>query len=316
MRELLVGLPAVRLLGIDHELNEALRVHVECSSEKPFCESRGLQATLKDRAVVHLVDLSSFGRPARLVWHKRRWRCADEDCPTMGWTEEDARIAHRRMAMTDRAGRWVTEQVGRYARSVNEVAVEIGCDWHTVNDAVLAYGEAIVDDEDRFGIVAAPSLDVAGTPVSASASAGPLTVSVSAISARFVLSEFATHYTVQASDQAGLTLYYSWRLALQLVDKAASTSPLEPGSEAVLDEALTSLGTLRSVGWVRDAGVDLHLLMSLIEEATGRLPRAVADARDQDLSWAEIADLLGATRASTWQRYAGHTKDNRTPVED
>jgi hypothetical protein len=28
--------------------------------------------------------------------------------------------------MTDRAGRWVTEQVGRHGRTVNEVAVELG----------------------------------------------------------------------------------------------------------------------------------------------------------------------------------------------
>ena len=45
--------------------------------------------------------------------------------------------------MTDRAGRWATEQVGRYARAVNEIAKELGCDWHTVNDVVIAYGEGI-----------------------------------------------------------------------------------------------------------------------------------------------------------------------------
>jgi hypothetical protein len=62
--------------------------------------------------------------------------------------------------MTDRAGWWVTEQVGRYARSVNEVAIEIGCDWHTVNDTVIAYGTALVDDDpDRFGTVEAIGLD-------------------------------------------------------------------------------------------------------------------------------------------------------------
>jgi hypothetical protein len=63
------------------------------------------------------------------------------------------------MAMTDRAGRWATEQVGRCARSVSEVAKELGCDWHTVNDAVLRYGEALVDDPDRFGTVSALGLD-------------------------------------------------------------------------------------------------------------------------------------------------------------
>ena len=49
-------------------------------------------------------------------------------------------------------------QVGRNARSVNEVAGELGCDWHTVNDTVLAYGEALLDaDADRFGDSRAPS---------------------------------------------------------------------------------------------------------------------------------------------------------------
>ncbi len=37
---------------------------------------------------------------------------------------------------------------------------------------------------------------------------------------------------------------------------------------------------------VGDAAVTLHLLASLITEARSRLPRAVADARDQDYSWA------------------------------
>jgi len=61
--------------------------------------------------------------------------------------------------MTDRAGRWITAQVGRCARSVNEVAKELGCDWHTVNDAVVSYGGALVDHPDRFGTVEALGLD-------------------------------------------------------------------------------------------------------------------------------------------------------------
>ena len=39
------------------------------------------------------------------------------------------------------------------------MAKELGCDWHTVNDAVLAYGEALVDEPDRFGTVSALGLD-------------------------------------------------------------------------------------------------------------------------------------------------------------
>ncbi len=88
-------------------------------------------------------------------------------------------------------------------------------------------------------------------------------------------------------------------------------------SRAVLDEALRSLGTLRGLESVGDAGAVVHLLASIIAEAETRLPTAVADARDQDYSWAEIADLLGITRAAAWQRFArpGY-RARRTPIDD
>lgn len=87
-------------------------------------------------------------------------------------------------------------------------------------------------------------------------------------------------------------------------------------SGAVLDAAIESLGKLRGLEWVGDAGVTLHLLASLVAEARCRVPRAVADARDQDYSWGQVADLLGVTRASVWQRYAGRTARDRTPLEE
>jgi len=116
-------------------------------------------AQVKDRPVVVFVDLPVYGRPTKLVWHKRRWRCGDPDCPNGSWTEENPRIAAPRMAMTDRAGRWVTLEVGKFGRSVNEVATTLGCDWHTVNEAVLSYGEALVEDPGRFGAVETLGLD-------------------------------------------------------------------------------------------------------------------------------------------------------------
>jgi len=93
------------------------------------------------------------------VWLKRRWQCLESECSTKSWTEEDRSIAAPRLALTDRAGRWVTEQVGRYGRSVNEVAIALGCDWHTVNDTVMAYGGALLTDPHRFGKVHALGLD-------------------------------------------------------------------------------------------------------------------------------------------------------------
>ena len=87
-----------------------------------------------------------------------------------------------------------------------------------------------------------------------------------------------------------------------------------PDSETVLNNAIASLGTIRNLPWLGDASATLHLLTSLIHQAEQRLPTAVADARDQEYSWAQIADLLGVTRASAWQRYARHTTTNRTPT--
>ena len=56
--------------------------------------------------------------------------------------------------------RWATEQVGRKGRAASaEVADELGCDWHTVNDTVFAYGEVLVDEPGRFGQVDALGLD-------------------------------------------------------------------------------------------------------------------------------------------------------------
>jgi hypothetical protein len=54
----------------------------------------------------------------------------------------------------------VTEQVGRHGRTVNEVVGELECDWHTINDTVIAYGTALVDDDpDRIGSPTALGLD-------------------------------------------------------------------------------------------------------------------------------------------------------------
>ena len=77
----------------------------------------------------------------------------------MTFAQSDARIAADRAAITDRAGRSATFQVGRHGRSVSEVATDLGCDWHTVMDAVVHYGTPLIDDPNRIGSVTAVGLD-------------------------------------------------------------------------------------------------------------------------------------------------------------
>ena len=56
----------------------------------------------------------------------------------------------------------MTKQMGRCARSVYEVAKELGSDWHTVNEAVLGHGQTLFEDPERFGVVEALGLDEVG----------------------------------------------------------------------------------------------------------------------------------------------------------
>jgi transposase len=154
----MVGLDDVTFLGL--EPGEVTTVHVQSVRRPAGCPTCGSVAQLKDWSTVVLVDLPVYGRPTRLAWRKRRMECTDADCPTKSWTEEDDRIASARQLLTTRAAQWATFQVGRHARSVSEVAGELGCAWHTVNTTVVTYGEALLEaDVERFGAVSALGLD-------------------------------------------------------------------------------------------------------------------------------------------------------------
>jgi transposase len=144
MCELLVGLPEVNVLGVIDELGDPLVVVVETRVDIPVCEKCGARAELKDRDPVDHVDLASFGRAARLRWVKRRWRCCDAECSVGSWTETNDELAVPDRSVTTRAARWMCRQVGEHGRTVDEVARDLSCDWHTVNDTVVEWGEALL----------------------------------------------------------------------------------------------------------------------------------------------------------------------------
>jgi transposase len=157
MCELLVGLPDVTVLEVV-ETGTGLRVKIETRGERPICIGCGGPVKVKDRDDVEHADLPCFGRTVVLVWRKIRWICA-VGCGAASFTETAAAIAAPRQKLTDRAGRWATIQVGRCGRTVSEVAGELGAGWDPVMDAVVAYGQVLIDDPDRFGDVEALGLD-------------------------------------------------------------------------------------------------------------------------------------------------------------
>ena len=158
MCELLVGLPDVDVNGVG-DWPCWLRISISTRAARPSCSGCAGVVWRHGIDEVELTDLPCFGRRTRLVWSKQRWRCPNQACRVVTFVESDARIAADRAAITDRAGRWATFQVGRHGRSVSEVAADLGCDWHTVMDAVVHYGTPLIDDPNRIGSVTAIGLD-------------------------------------------------------------------------------------------------------------------------------------------------------------
>jgi hypothetical protein len=66
----------------------------------------------------------------------------------------------------------------------------------------------------------------------------------------------------------------------------------------VLTDAIDALARQRTAYWLGDSAVHLHALTSLIAQAQQLLPEAVHGARDQELTWTQIGELLGTTAAT------------------
>jgi len=155
--EAMLGLPGFRVLGVEESAAEVV-ILIEMVDEVVGCPGCGVLARAHGRAAVDYRDLAAFGRPARLRWHKRRWRCEESACATRTWTEESSAFSTRCL-LTNRAGAECCRQVGRNARPVIQMAHELGVCWDTVMDAVREHGEPLVDDPERVGQVSALGVD-------------------------------------------------------------------------------------------------------------------------------------------------------------
>lgn len=86
------------------------------------------------------------------------------------------------------------------------------------------------------------------------------------------------------------------RPALRLASADDLPAPrADDDSALVLEQALDDLARLPTAYWLGDSGVRLHTLVSLIMQAQQMLPAAIDHARDQELTWTEIAQLLGVS---------------------
>jgi transposase len=154
----LVGLKDVCVLAYERA-GPHVSLVIEQDLGEVGCPACGVTARVKERPCVTYIDLPVFGSPMRLTWKKHRMRCPNPVCAMKTWVEKDHRIAAKACLLTTRAAKWATAQVGT-GRSVIEVARELSCDWHTVNDAVTTYGQALLAaDKKRLTKTSAIGLD-------------------------------------------------------------------------------------------------------------------------------------------------------------
>jgi transposase len=133
-------------------------VKVETTAMVVSCVACGSRAVGHGRRLVQVRDLPVAGRPVRLVWAKRLWRCPEAACSARTWSEESDEIAPRAV-LTERARAEICRRVGPGEQSVAAVARDFGVSWHTAMAAVIDHGRPRVDHLARLGAPAAIGLD-------------------------------------------------------------------------------------------------------------------------------------------------------------
>lgn len=156
--DLLVGLAGFHVLAVA-ERSGYLRVVVESGAGPLACHTCGVIAYSRGRREVTLIDVPCFGRPARLVWRKRTWRCEEPACPGRSFTEQHEGLARPRGLLTARACWWAINQIRREQASVAGIARQLGTSWRTVWNSIRPLLEAMAADPNRFDGVTTLGVD-------------------------------------------------------------------------------------------------------------------------------------------------------------
>lgn len=85
-------------------------------------------------------------------------------------------------------------------------------------------------------------------------------------------------------------------------------------TRGVVDDALEVMVLVQRLESDCLAARDLHAAVALARAARSRLSRLVADARDEEASWAEIGRILGTGRLWALFRYGPLWRRRRTPL--
>jgi hypothetical protein len=85
-------------------------------------------------------------------------------------------------------------------------------------------------------------------------------------------------------------------------------------TQIVVDDAVEAIVLVHGLDVDSLAARDLHAAVALANVARSRLSRLVADARDEEVSWAQIGRILGTGRLWAVLRYGPLVRRRRTPL--
>ncbi len=86
-------------------------------------------------------------------------------------------------------------------------------------------------------------------------------------------------------------------------------------TSCVVDDALSVIALVQHLPYDSVAARDLQAAVTLARAARSRLVRLVADARDEQTSWAEIGRILDTGRFFALCRYGPFGRRRKTPLE-
>lgn len=116
---------------------------LQCRVLEPdeWCHRCGVQGVAHDTVVRRLAHVPLGWRPTILALRVRRIRC--EGCGHI-WRQDTSSAAAARSKLSRHAVLWALKSVVIDRLSIARVAANLGVSWHTVNDAVLAAGRALL----------------------------------------------------------------------------------------------------------------------------------------------------------------------------
>jgi len=124
-------------------------LEVESDDVLTGCPDCGVVAIGHGRRVQLLHDAPCFGRPVRVRWRKRIWRCPEPACARRTWTEVQP-YATPRAKLTARATSWAVDALRHDDTTVSAIARHLGVAWDTCWSAIKADAQTRIAEPDRL----------------------------------------------------------------------------------------------------------------------------------------------------------------------